>query len=105
MSRKRDVPVIESEPVGTHLPVLAHQKGKNRPKVPKPVRRAVYERDGHRCVYCGSGNDLTIDHKKPLGRGGKNTMANMVTACESCNQVKADGKAPPMLHRRKGKKR
>lgn len=92
--------------MGLHLPMLPNAnpppgKGKNRPKIPPRIRAAVYKRDKYRCVYCGSTRDLTIDHKKALGNGGKNNMANMVTACEPCNAEKADGKAPPMLRKQK----
>lgn len=69
-------------------------KARNRPKVPPATRAAVYERDHYKCVYCGSMDDLTIDHKKPLSKGGKNKYDNMVTACADCNGQKADGKPP-----------
>lgn len=45
----------------------------------------VYERDGYACQYCGAADDLTIDHVRPLSRGGSNEMSNLLTACRSCN--------------------
>ncbi len=48
-------------------------------------RRAIYERDGYRCVYCGSETDLTLDHVHPKSKGGTNEASNLVTACFPCN--------------------
>lgn len=41
-----------------------------------------------RCYYCGekfSANELTMDHKVPLARGGRSTKSNTVVSCKSCN--------------------
>lgn len=46
-----------------------------------------------RCYYCNRKLDdtnRTIDHKIPLARGGANTPANKVLACQSCNIQKGD---------------
>ena len=48
----------------------------------------ILERDGALCRYCGSVDDLTIDHVTPLARGGSNDLANLVVACRSCNSSK-----------------
>ncbi|MCB0407336.1 MAG: HNH endonuclease [Bdellovibrionales bacterium] len=43
------------------------------------------------CYYCGgefSPQELTMDHKVPLARGGFSTKANLVTACKECNHHK-----------------
>jgi len=45
-------------------------------------------RDQNRCVYCGSTEQLTIDHVRPRCRGGETTANNCVTACLTCNQKK-----------------
>ncbi len=59
-------------------------------------RRRIYQRDGHRCVYC---NDsiyenadmlLTLDHVVARELGGDNGASNLVTACRSCNSAKRD---------------
>lgn len=57
------------------------------------MRRRVFRRDGHRCVFClgwGSATHrkLTLDHVIPLARGGTNEESNLVTSCERCNTVK-----------------
>ena len=56
-------------------------------------RHRVFRRDNHKCVYCGSSKNLTIDHVLPKSRGGGNTWANLVTCCKSCNRIK-DNKTP-----------
>lgn len=56
-------------------------------------RRAIFDRDGHRCGYCGHEFPsalLTLDHVIPRSRGGRNAFENVVTACGPCNSRKAD---------------
>jgi 5-methylcytosine-specific restriction endonuclease McrA len=53
------------------------------------TRRAVLERDAHRCVYCGIKAD-TIDHVRPRSRGGAHVWTNVVAACARCNHRKGD---------------
>ena len=51
-------------------------------------RESIKARDGYKCVYCGSTENLTIDHVRPKARGGQDTSDNCVTACQCCNQAK-----------------
>ncbi len=53
------------------------------------TRRAVFARDGGRCVYCGVAA-TTIDHVVPRSRGGGHVWENVVAACTRCNHIKAD---------------
>ena len=48
----------------------------------------IKRRDGNRCVYCGSVENLTIDHVRPRSKGGTTTADNCVTACKECNLTK-----------------
>jgi 5-methylcytosine-specific restriction endonuclease McrA len=51
-------------------------------------KKNIMVRDGYKCVYCGSKDELTIDHMVPSSRGGKTSFENCVTACRSCNNKK-----------------
>ena len=51
-------------------------------------RQAIKDRDGNRCVYCGSTENLTIDHIRPKALGGETSDHNCCCACKACNQMK-----------------
>ncbi|HNX03971.1 MAG TPA: HNH endonuclease [Opitutales bacterium] len=54
---------------------------------------SIFARDDHTCQYCGrrfQEAELSIDHVIPRERGGRNTWENLVTACKSCNNRKAN---------------
>jgi 5-methylcytosine-specific restriction endonuclease McrA len=53
-------------------------------------KKNVMVRDDFKCVYCGTKNNLNIDHVFPQSKGGKNTFENTVTSCLSCNNRKGD---------------
>jgi len=55
----------------------------------EPVNeKAIYERDGYQCVYCGATDNLSLDHVEPLSTGGAHNEQNLVVACQSCNSSK-----------------
>lgn len=53
------------------------------------TRKAVFARDGGKCVYCGA-IATSLDHVVPKSRGGPHTWDNVVSACGRCNHLKAD---------------
>lgn len=55
-----------------------------RPKLAK----LVFERDEHKCKYCGSTKKLEIDHIVPLAKGGTNDLENLQILCKTCNSRK-----------------
>ncbi len=65
-------------------------------RVPRSIqrkisRRALFARDGWRCVYCGTaGGRLTLDHVVPRSRGGESVWENVVTSCAPCNLRKGN---------------
>jgi hypothetical protein len=57
--------------------------------IPRRVRAAVYERDGHKCSYCGTEDGpFQIDHVFPWSRGGRHELENLCVACVPCNALK-----------------
>ncbi|EFH81303.1 RNA-guided endonuclease IscB [Ktedonobacter racemifer] len=55
------------------------------------VRQYLLAKWEHRCAYCqATGVPLEIDHVVPQSRGGSDRIANLVIACHTCNQCKAD---------------
>lgn len=59
-----------------------------RPHIPAEIRRAVMERDDYRCVFCGSTDDLSLDHIYPYSLGGPDTEDNLRVLCQPCNRSK-----------------
>jgi 5-methylcytosine-specific restriction endonuclease McrA len=51
------------------------------------ISRAVLERDGYVCRYCG-GPAKTADHVIPKALGGTDDMSNLVAACRRHNSAK-----------------
>ena len=45
----------------------------------------VKDRDGYKCVLCGSNENLHVHHIKPISEGGKDNPRNLVTLCEKCH--------------------
>ena len=68
-------------------------------------RKAVYDRDGWLCFYCGervNEENVTLDHYVPVCKGGGNTKDNLKTACLVCNSIKSGktyDEAIPYLYR------
>lgn len=56
--------------------------------IPKKLRDAVFERDGQKCLRCGSTRQLQADHIFPESKGGETTFENLQTLCKTCNLKK-----------------
>lgn len=53
--------------------------------IPKDIREEVMERDGGKCVRCGSDDHLQLDHILPQSCGGPHMAENLRVLCRSCN--------------------
>jgi 5-methylcytosine-specific restriction endonuclease McrA len=74
-----------------HVIRLVHYVRVPRAVQRKISRRALFARDGWRCVYCGTSTGrLTLDHVVPRSRGGDSVWENVVTACAPCNLRKGN---------------
>jgi 5-methylcytosine-specific restriction endonuclease McrA len=61
---------------------------RQRTGISDALRRFIHERDGYRCLRCGSPDDLTLDHIHPWVLGGANSAENLQTLCRTCNSSK-----------------
>jgi 5-methylcytosine-specific restriction endonuclease McrA len=66
------------------------KRRRRRVKPTKTQRQAILERDGFKCVRCGSTDDLTVDHIIPAAKGGTKQPDNLETLCSVCNEFKGD---------------
>jgi len=51
-------------------------------------RKTIREQWNHKCAYCGSEENLTIDHVITQSKVGTDFKKNVVCCCKSCNQSK-----------------
>jgi 5-methylcytosine-specific restriction endonuclease McrA len=74
----------------------AKAKAKRTRYIPRAVRRAVAERDEHRCTYtsaeghrCSQRGALEFHHIEPYARGGESTVARLTLRCAAHNRHQA----------------
>lgn len=48
----------------------------------------AFERDGWKCIVCGSTGPLELDHARALMNGGDNSLDNLHTLCHDCHVAK-----------------
>lgn len=48
----------------------------------------VLQRDGRRCVICGSSREIEVDHIIPVSRGGSHQLDNLRVLCGECHRKK-----------------
>ena len=46
------------------------------------IRQIVYQRDGFRCVACGTTNEITFQHRAATGMGGRGKKAPPLNASD-----------------------
>ena len=61
-----------------------------RPPILKEVVDVVWRRNGGKCVYCGSTENLQLDHIIPFSKGGATTVENLQLLCQKCNLQKSN---------------
>lgn len=55
---------------------------------PHKLRKATKQRDGYKCVKCGSTESLEVDHILNTAQGGTHTLNNLQTLCHTCHKQK-----------------
>lgn len=61
-------------------------------------RRELFKKQKGKCAYCkrqmvksrGKVNSVTLEHRKPLSRGGGHSRNNLVASCAICNKMKGN---------------
>ena len=104
---KRSVKPCESsemmpgaQPSNVGAPTSSHVRAtlepSNHGEIPRAVRRAVFERDGHQCTFvgrdgrrCTSRTRLELDHIRPRACGGLGTEDNLRVECRAHNARQA----------------
>lgn len=78
----------ETRPDGTYRIRPGSFSINREPSYGPGQRERIYERDGHRCVECGSEEDLTLDHIHPRSLAGSDRDDNLRALCRPCNSRK-----------------
>ena len=67
-----------------------HYKKIKKFKVKQDKRyvKEAFDECKNQCLYCGSKEDIQIDHILPVLKGGKHKLNNLVIACNYCNKSK-----------------
>jgi hypothetical protein len=66
------------------------QKFSRKRTITQSTKDKVWNRDGGKCIECGSNENLEFDHIIPFSKGGANTYRNIQLLCQSCNRKKSD---------------
>ena len=64
-------------------------KNRKRRGLTQQTKDKVWNRDGGKCVECGSREKLEFDHIIPHSKGGSDTYRNIQLLCEKCNRTKS----------------
>ncbi len=60
----------------------------DQPQPPERHKRTAFERDHHRCRFCGSDTgNLHLHHITPISDGGSHYPENLTTICASCHRL------------------
>lgn len=78
--------LIEAGEIFNHF---TNREGKKE-SIPQDVMDKVWNRDGGKCVKCGSQENLEFDHIIPFSKGGATTYRNIQLLCKKCNIEKTN---------------
>ena len=92
-NRKPKKKVIKKVKIETQQPSWHNEKKKDKVKKPRKsrpqlninIRIKVKERDGYKCVHCGSFINLEVHHIVHRKHGGTDELDNLKTLCCYCH--------------------
>lgn len=69
-----------------------------RIKFRNTMQKQVFERDDYKCVFCGTGGNLQVDHIQPWAKyvEGRFDINNCRTLCSSCHYKITFGREMPL---------
>lgn len=76
--------------------IVSYEEMQKERNIAKRLKKTPWwkkKRASGKCYYCSkrfSVENLTMDHKVPISRGGKSTKENIVPACFECNQKRKE---------------
>ena len=65
--------------------------------IPDKVKAAVWERDGHCCIWCGSPYAAPNAHFIARSQGGLGIEENIITLCQECHMRYDQSKHRPIM--------
>jgi 5-methylcytosine-specific restriction endonuclease McrA len=68
------------------------------PKQKKRKKDQLIREYGSQCWWCRHqlpAKSLTLDHIKPISKGGSSSLENLRLACRPCNQSRGNSLYPP----------
>lgn len=69
------------------LPVV---RSGGREPISSGTRYGIWLRDGGQCQWCGSRQELQVDHIVPWSNGGSDRTDNLRMLCASCNDARSN---------------
>jgi hypothetical protein len=60
----------------------------NKADAKRMWRQSIKDQWEHKCAYCESEENITLDHIIPQCKGGLDIKTNVVACCHACNQSK-----------------
>ena len=68
--------------------------------IPSPtIKKLVLLRDNNKCIYCGSKNNICIDHKDDEYSKKELTYKDFQVLCQHCNTIKRSGSINNRIHK------
>lgn len=94
----KPLPQVKAESIDPESPIFVETSlmpqtteiPRRREAIARSIQREVWQRDGGKCVECGTKEKLCFDHIVPFSRGGSNTIRNLQLLCEKCNLSKGN---------------